>query len=509
MCILAFISGYSDRFPFILIDNRDEVISRPTEPLAVQSDTNLLWAMDAVAGGSWLGMHTISGRFAVVTNCRRAPSAPLRSPEPCDVQTASSSHPPSREETSTVGHAHSALHTATTSTAAASAAATAKWEGAAPLSEILAHTSVVDPVSAGGDDDNRDGGEKRVTLRYTPPTSRGSILRGFLMHGVFPGETVSSTLKCSVEDKDTEKENDSNSDDGSTSHQLTTSLSNRVVTRSLSLSAPYYAGYNLLTVDSLFRSSDTTDTHDTTSSPHSAISVCYTSNRYDVPHAALVPSHAVHCLQNSYLDNWKEPKSVLLKALFSTALERFVHPLDTSSVSSSPSSSSSSKTNSPLSKSELHTLCSQLADHCLCATPQFPIKEMAKAERKAAADRASYAEVGVTSQPLNDLLHSTSPLLGFTAEELQTYFVIGAADELTDGGSFEKECELQTDIYSRPHNGYGTRMQSAVIVERVKEQNSGRERCIAHVAQRDVTACPEAPTTAPWISFSIEPPLSP
>lgn len=75
MCILSVCRSASSRWPFIFAHNRDEYVSRPTAPLALDEATGVLWAFDVQAGGgSWLGFNTRTGSFAALTNCRRAPT---------------------------------------------------------------------------------------------------------------------------------------------------------------------------------------------------------------------------------------------------------------------------------------------------------------------------------------------------------------------------------------------------------------------------------------------------
>lgn len=80
MCILAFCTRVSPRFQLVLIHNRDEYVGRPTASLQVDPESNILWCLDnssdvsASSQGSWLGINVVSGAFAALTNCRRAPS---------------------------------------------------------------------------------------------------------------------------------------------------------------------------------------------------------------------------------------------------------------------------------------------------------------------------------------------------------------------------------------------------------------------------------------------------
>lgn len=73
MCLAVFASGLSDRFPFVLLANRDESFERDAAAMAWwpehRSEQGLLAGRDLTAGGTWLGL-TRSGRFALVTNVR-------------------------------------------------------------------------------------------------------------------------------------------------------------------------------------------------------------------------------------------------------------------------------------------------------------------------------------------------------------------------------------------------------------------------------------------------------
>lgn len=75
MCILALCTRASQRWPLVLVHNRDELLSRPTLPLDV-SPEGLLWSCDTSVknGGSWMGLNVRNGNLAVLTNCRRAPT---------------------------------------------------------------------------------------------------------------------------------------------------------------------------------------------------------------------------------------------------------------------------------------------------------------------------------------------------------------------------------------------------------------------------------------------------
>ncbi len=73
MCLTAFAIGQSERFPFVLLANRDERFDRPAAPMAWWPEQSgrpgLLAGRDLSAGGTWLGL-TARGRLAWMTNVR-------------------------------------------------------------------------------------------------------------------------------------------------------------------------------------------------------------------------------------------------------------------------------------------------------------------------------------------------------------------------------------------------------------------------------------------------------
>jgi uncharacterized protein with NRDE domain len=74
MCLSLFAFRHHPNFDLILIHNRDEFLSRPTEPAHFWNDhPTVLAGRDARDGGTWLGV-TRSGRWAALTNIRN-PSA--------------------------------------------------------------------------------------------------------------------------------------------------------------------------------------------------------------------------------------------------------------------------------------------------------------------------------------------------------------------------------------------------------------------------------------------------
>jgi uncharacterized protein with NRDE domain len=73
MCLVALTIGQSERFPFVLVSNRDEFFARASRPLAwwLPSGglTQVLSGIDTTGGGTWLGLNAV-GRLALVTNVR-------------------------------------------------------------------------------------------------------------------------------------------------------------------------------------------------------------------------------------------------------------------------------------------------------------------------------------------------------------------------------------------------------------------------------------------------------
>ncbi|KAK7196995.1 NRDE protein [Novymonas esmeraldas] len=200
MCILTFITRHCERFPFVLIGNRDEDLARATGALGLDSATGLVWAVDQLAGGSWMGIEPRSGRFAVLTNCRRSPAAPLtcRANQRDDVG--------DRAEVC-AGQAPS------------------QWRGAAPLAHIRAHTAVVSlPTSCPAP--HRECAAASATLAYRPSTSRGTVVKDFLQSGALPRD-------------------------------VTRHGSDAVATEAGE--TPYYAGFNLITCDDLRRVGESAD----------------------------------------------------------------------------------------------------------------------------------------------------------------------------------------------------------------------------------------------------------
>jgi uncharacterized protein with NRDE domain len=66
MCVLSFAWRVDDRWPLVLIGNRDERHERPTLALDRWADAPILAGRDILSGGTWLGVSDLG--LAVVTN---------------------------------------------------------------------------------------------------------------------------------------------------------------------------------------------------------------------------------------------------------------------------------------------------------------------------------------------------------------------------------------------------------------------------------------------------------
>lgn len=69
MCLAVIASGCHPEFPLILIHNRDEYHSRPTQSMQWHEQQKYLWGTDLKDKGTWLGINR-RGLFAFVTNYR-------------------------------------------------------------------------------------------------------------------------------------------------------------------------------------------------------------------------------------------------------------------------------------------------------------------------------------------------------------------------------------------------------------------------------------------------------
>ena len=77
MCVVFFAFDAIPGVPLLLAFNRDEFLSRPTEPCHIWPDhPHVLGGRDITGGGTWLGI-TKHGRAAFLTNYREvaAPAA--------------------------------------------------------------------------------------------------------------------------------------------------------------------------------------------------------------------------------------------------------------------------------------------------------------------------------------------------------------------------------------------------------------------------------------------------
>jgi uncharacterized protein with NRDE domain len=73
MCLVALSVGQSERFPVVLVSNRDEFFARASQPLAwwrpSPDASAILSGRDLAGGGTWLGLNA-AGQLALVTNVR-------------------------------------------------------------------------------------------------------------------------------------------------------------------------------------------------------------------------------------------------------------------------------------------------------------------------------------------------------------------------------------------------------------------------------------------------------
>ncbi|KAK7317934.1 hypothetical protein RJT34_02571 [Clitoria ternatea] len=69
MCIAVFMWQSHPKYPLILLHNRDEFYSRPTEALSWWEGERALGGRDVLGGGTWLA-STRNGRIAFLTNYR-------------------------------------------------------------------------------------------------------------------------------------------------------------------------------------------------------------------------------------------------------------------------------------------------------------------------------------------------------------------------------------------------------------------------------------------------------
>ena len=83
MCLIAMAWGMHPDYPLVIAANRDEWYARPTAPLtqwrtghdaAHGSGYTIISGRDLQSGGTWMGF-TPQGRFAMLTNVRKAPAS--------------------------------------------------------------------------------------------------------------------------------------------------------------------------------------------------------------------------------------------------------------------------------------------------------------------------------------------------------------------------------------------------------------------------------------------------
>ncbi|RNF09712.1 uncharacterized protein Tco025E_06942 [Trypanosoma conorhini] len=390
MCILAFVTQLSQRFPLVLVSNRDEVRSRMTRPLGVSASTGLLWAADGVAGGSWLGLNVHDGRFATLTNCNRSPTAPLRLGD--------------------------------------DAAIPASWRGAMPLDEVVRRMRVRSTAA-------EDGGTN-VSLEFIPHISRGHIVRDFLREGKTPGDFLPPQ--------------------SSPSHSFSSAEMELMRLRP-SLAPPYFEGYNLLTAESLFDSRQ--------------LRLLYTTNRYAAEHKSPAQHGVVHCLANSYLDNWKEPKSALLRERFEEAVSKFI-PIDAAPY-------------------DAEYVADSLVSHCLCLQPEFDLQKEIMAGSRSPEVLREY----------EDVLQASLPYNGYKGEEeLKKLYGEGLCPPVHFPTKFYRDIANyhERNIFCS-HSMYGTRTQTAVVVEKLRDGDG----TIVHFSQRE---CDVAGAHKPWRHFAVPSP---
>ncbi|KAH8604960.1 putative Transport and Golgi organization 2 [Trypanosoma vivax] len=372
MCIVAYITGLSGRFPLVLINNRDELYDRQTRPVAIDPSTGILCAADCLAGGTWLGINVANGRFALLTNCCRSPTAPLYrlKPAPQEAFYGQEVAPPTW------------------------------WRGAMPLQEVRLRTRVHTSAAV-------DGGTN-VWLEFVPDASRGCIVQNFLVDGTLPGHGIKLSAP---------------------STWLTPSLM-----------PPYYSGYNLLTANSLF--------------DRQGPQLLYTTNRYGAEHALPTEHGVVHCLQNSYLDNWMEPKTSRLRALFQAALDG-VLPKGTDAY-------------------DEEAVAEQFTSSCLRAQPSYDLLRDIESGSGPAQMLIEYQQVLDASLPYSGYNGETE-LARLYGEELQPplHFPI---DEHVRISNFR-----QRDIFVKG-GAFGTRTHTVVVVERGPSDG----KTVVHFSQCDV-----------------------
>ncbi len=80
MCLILFGYKVSEKYPLVLVANRDEFYQRPTAPMHFWEDRpSILAGKDLEQGGTWFGVSK-SGRFAALTNFRDPSSIKQKAP---------------------------------------------------------------------------------------------------------------------------------------------------------------------------------------------------------------------------------------------------------------------------------------------------------------------------------------------------------------------------------------------------------------------------------------------
>ncbi len=73
MCLILFAYQHADNYKLVVIANRDESYQREAKPAAFwPQQPHIFGGIDCAEGGSWLSVDT-TGRFAAITNIRKAP----------------------------------------------------------------------------------------------------------------------------------------------------------------------------------------------------------------------------------------------------------------------------------------------------------------------------------------------------------------------------------------------------------------------------------------------------
>lgn len=313
-----------------------------------------------------------------------------------------------------------------------------------PLSELVAATRVVAAGCSSG-----TPGEPTLTLKYRPATSRGTLVREFLLNHRLPG------AQCLEQD-------DGPLGRGSGARPGCVALP--------TLCPLFYAGYNLLTCDSRFSSA----------APDFVLH--YTTNRNGAQYRYPADQKNTHCPQNSYLDNWNEPKCALLRDCFVRSLQQEVDPHVFHSDG----------------ELDIRSIASVLADRCLCLQPQFDLLGACQMELNfESKTRSTYKEI----------LDATNPMLGLTDEDIMTCFVpqcdarMGLEPEgwkklFGSGGSDKLTSLMQSNMFSTVPE-IVTRTQSVVLTQRPE----GCGRTLVHVLQRE---CDGPASFGAWAHFVSE-----